>query len=408
MLPVSGNKSTYDSTMSHSIHMEEALQENIVKFVEELSFGNTLIPDRLIETECLSDDECATLQSKQGKDQVRCLFYKLMGRGPEKITTFLQILDEHGYEYLTKYVNESADRINRECKGSKIECLVCYIKKTVDLRDISDYLISKKMIKREIYGAILESSTLHANRDFLWSNILDGANMTESIDVAKHLIEALKGKYDYLTKHISDNQCLQCLCHVRRRRRRHRQYISETGSQSDFSTTSDWSKVSQIEQNLVQSEVDSRSLSSSTDHEMPSFANLDLYLSKRQVAPCDSTTQDLAEHSVYFDCISRNPSEEFDLGDETDLASYCKCQQSVPYVEVIDDKRRPNLEQSISVSSTVTICPRTPTTERDIFQDLNEESTTDLDHSDIPQSSTNMDPDVNSGQEILNSQDSLD
>ena len=405
---LSGHKSAVNQALSHSAHMEEALQENFIKFVEELSFENTSIPDRLIETDCLSDDECAILRSKQDKDQVRCLLHKLMGRGPEKITTFLEILEQDNYERLTKCVYNSFERIKQENNNSKIECLVCHIKKYVDLRDISDYLFHKKMIKREIYGAILEPGTLHAQRGFLWSNILDGVNMAESTDCAiEHLKEALKGKYNYLIEHFNDNQFLKCLCHqTQRPLRRRRKHISEAGSQTDLSTTSDMSKFP-LKQNFIHSETDSMSVSSSMDYGT-SFANLKPFRTIRQARPCNPRTQDSAKLSFYPDQRTRHSSGKFDVVDQSNLVSDYNRQQSINYVEVYDDSIRPELQKNVNIISSTPVLPKTPTESEEILPDLHAESPTELDHIDIPQSAIYMYLDVNPELEMSKTEDDHD
>lgn len=225
--------------------MPQALQKNICKFTENVLFNPTNIPDELIESGCLSEDECSAIAAKPSyKDQIRMLIRKIKTRGPEKIEKFLEIVGKN-HPYVQEDVIKSLESIVSESKNKPF-CAICVMKSVVDLKDICDYLWQADIISENVYDDIVECDSIHMNRPILWDNIIYSINNFEDPENALDtLISALESKYKYIVdflRETPERPSLKCSC-CRKRRIRARPLWSDFGSQTDLSTTSEVPKT---------------------------------------------------------------------------------------------------------------------------------------------------------------------
>ena len=269
-------KSLLESEISRLVHLPAALKDNIVELVDNLTIGNTGLADRLMEEDCLSEDEYSHIRSQSSeKDKVRQLLRKIKARGPEAIQTLLDIIHSDKPELVEK-VHHSLKKIQEQNKQSTL-CPICLMTTSVNLKDIADHLWKENIIDDDVYGEIIDFENLHTHKQFAWSFIRTSINTSEDPTHARNiLIGALEPKYRYISEHLKtlpdDNQLPSCRCCVQRRTPLQNIY---GGSQTDISSLS--GGVPRFEK-IYKDTTDSESVLSSQDFSSSfSYKNLDYW-----------------------------------------------------------------------------------------------------------------------------------
>ncbi|XP_045174158.2 uncharacterized protein LOC123535504 [Mercenaria mercenaria] len=335
---------------SQLLHLPEALQRNIVRFTEDLSFNQTDIPDQLISTGCLSEDECTMIASRSSsKDQTRLLLRKIKARDPQMIEKFLDIVGQD-HPHLQKEVNNTLEEIVKEHKHKPV-CIICIMQLTVDLRDIGDYLWQNKIISDDTYDDIYENENFQRTRPFIWSNIINCINNYDTHNNAiEILMNALESNYGHISENLRDlERPLCCSCCKRRRVRRKRQ-ISDYESLIDESTTSERTQSLQSSQSLYSGSLPKFSLDNIDENSAGQlFA---LYEYRRQI-------------SSHFEPQDDTENVDNEANQDQSL-QFNASPEELPSLAGIDQgNKRPQLMHSISTSSDATVCD-TPLTGPDI------------------------------------------
>ncbi|WAQ96162.1 hypothetical protein MAR_028852, partial [Mya arenaria] len=140
-------------------HLQEAIKVNLCTFVDDLSLEGGEVLDRLVEENCINDEEYHSIRSRSTpKDKCRLLMVKIKNKAPHVILQFLKILKEQPVNaHIVQKVNESLEQISKTKATRK--CLICVMKATVDIRDIADELLSKEMIQDELYEEIVQAES---------------------------------------------------------------------------------------------------------------------------------------------------------------------------------------------------------------------------------------------------------
>ncbi|XP_060606289.1 uncharacterized protein LOC132758613 [Ruditapes philippinarum] len=230
--------------VSKLLNLAEALQRNIVRFTDDLTFKQTSIPDQLVATGCLSEDESATISSfPSDKDKARSLIRKIRSRGPQVIETFLDIVGED-HHHLKEEVYKTLDIIVNEGK-QKPKCIICIMQLTVDLKDIGDFLFQEKLISDNTHGDIYETESFHKNKSQVWNEILNSINNYDSPYTAIEILKkALHKNYSHIVEYLNESperSFLSCSCckRLRIRQRQNRSDSTAFSSLTDESTTSE-------------------------------------------------------------------------------------------------------------------------------------------------------------------------
>lgn len=355
------------SDVSKLLHLPEALQRNIIKFTEDVLFSSSNIRDDLVATECLSEDECGVIASKSSsKDQARLLIRKIKGRGPAVIRQFLEIVRKD-HRHLTDAVDSSLEEIEKE-NQSKPKCVICVMKISVDLKDISDYLWQSSIISDDLYEDICDCENIHRNKPLLWRQVTDAINHYENpVEAIDILVKALQPKYQHIVKYLQevpDRPALNCLCcNSKRRRTRPRPPASNFGSQTDVSTTS-----ARLPKTIYESD-DFPSLQSSLDFPSHSFEKLERYesisetdrgLGEIQSSTISSTTHDSDRTS---NDRQRHSSGKFVPQVSRENVDHGTDERTDSLFSVDGEERpssnaseKPEYKHSISTQSNATIC----------------------------------------------------
>lgn len=181
---------------SETIH-RECLQEKLQDMVKDMDLGNTNLMDELLDNECLTQDEASDItHTSSRKDQIRKLIVLFARRGRGNFVRFLEVIGrKHQFPCIARELREIYDQ--KISEGRSSECLLCVIKRDVDIRDIVDQLCNHKVVDIEFLDLLV--STKSGNQNSLWeiifSNIDKSANRKQNI---RYLQEALSKKYERL------------------------------------------------------------------------------------------------------------------------------------------------------------------------------------------------------------------
>ncbi|XP_052784347.1 uncharacterized protein LOC128220121 [Mya arenaria] len=230
-------------------HLQEAIKVNLCTFVDDLSLEGGEVLDRLVEENCINDEEYHSIRSRSTpKDKCRLLMVKIKNKAPHVILQFLKILKEQPVNaHIVQKVNESLEQISKTKATRK--CLICVMKATVDIRDIADELLSKEMIQDELYEEIVQAESPQNLRTQFWECIIEhiknSSDQRKDIEV---LEDCLNKEYSHIASCLADVechaifQCCFCTYHGRNKGTRQRESFFETDT--DASTTSERPELS--------------------------------------------------------------------------------------------------------------------------------------------------------------------
>lgn len=294
------SSSLNDNETTDLVHLPAAVKANMIMLLNELTVSSSLLLDKLIEQDCLSEDECEYIRGlPTTKDQARTLVKKLMGRGPTKIKHFLKLIEEDK-PYIVEKIKQSLENIKTQSLAQ--ECAVCLMVKMVAVKDIADSLFQQDIISDDLHSYMTETENVHRYRQVNWTRIITCINTAKQPATAKLVLtESLEAKYRDLTtilKQMPSELPLECTCHKNRTyRTRHGSF---SGSHSDLSECPRMNVP-----NL--SDIDT----SDTDH----YGSLDPKVKDQIYANKEAFTKDQTEftatmgESCYLDTTCSEPAE---------------------------------------------------------------------------------------------------
>jgi hypothetical protein len=175
----------------------ECLTEKLEEMVKDMDLNNTGLMDELLENECLTQDEASNISHiSTRKDQIRKLIVLFAKRGRGNFVKFLEVIGrKHQYPHIAQELHRLYEL--KVSEGRSSECLLCVIKRDVDIRDVVDHLCRHQIIDMEFLDLMVSGQS--GNQNSLWeivfSNIDKSSNRKQNI---QHLQEALSRKYDGL------------------------------------------------------------------------------------------------------------------------------------------------------------------------------------------------------------------
>ncbi|XP_061175748.1 uncharacterized protein LOC133184687 [Saccostrea echinata] len=185
-----------DLSGSETLH-RECLMENLEEMVRDMDLNSTHLMDELLDNECLTQDEASDISHiSTRKDQIRKLIVLFAKRGRGNFVKFLEVIGrKHQYPHIAKELRRIYDLKTSEGRSS--ECLLCVIKRDVDIRDVVDHLCRHQIIDIEFLDLVISGQS--GNQNSLWeivfSNVDKSSNRKQKI---QYLQEALSKKYDKL------------------------------------------------------------------------------------------------------------------------------------------------------------------------------------------------------------------
>lgn len=233
-----------EKDVSEYLNLAEALQENILMFLEDLSFQESLMLDQLLAKDCLTEDECENIRSFGNRcDGIRTLIRIIKRRDSKTIREFLNIIGEDSPHLKNKVHETFNDKQNKESKDKQQMCPTCLMIKIVDLKDIADILWREKLLSDELYDIVIVDAERLS--EILWNTILHSINKrSNSEQNIVILVKALESKYGHiasLLKGLQDKEQnltqLQCGCYRSNRKRRRLPYAASS-TQGSLASTS--------------------------------------------------------------------------------------------------------------------------------------------------------------------------
>ena len=229
-----------EKDISDYLNLSEALQENILTFLEDLPLQESQVLDQMIANECLTEDDYDNIRSFNNKiDGIRTLIRTIKRRDSKTIFEFLDIIGEVCPHLKNKVYERFNDKQNQDSKKRQQMCPTCLMIKIVDLKDIADILWGKNLLPDELYDIVIVDAERF--REILWNTILHYINKrSNSEQTIAILINALESKYGHiatLLKGQQDLTQLQCGCFRSNKKRRRFAYAASS-TQGSLTNTS--------------------------------------------------------------------------------------------------------------------------------------------------------------------------
>lgn len=185
-----------DLDVNETLH-RDCLTEKLEDMVKDMDLNNTSLMDELLDNECLTQDEASNISHiSTRKDQIRKLIVLFAKRGRGNFVKFLEVIGrKHQYPHIAQELQRIYDL--KASEGRSSECLLCVIKRDVDIRDVVDHLCRHQIIDIEFLDLVVSGQS--GNQNSLWEIVF--SNIDKSSDRKRniqHLQEALSIKYDGL------------------------------------------------------------------------------------------------------------------------------------------------------------------------------------------------------------------
>lgn len=227
--------------------LASALQSHIHELVGGIVLpGNELLDD-LLEDNCLTEEECASVRKiPDDKDKVRVILCLIKGRDFEIIQRFIGHVRTHK-EAIADSIELKFEQNKKEGKrGTK--CVLCQLTSQVNLKYIADDLWKSGLINDGLYSMIAQTDKPAGVQAGLWNAVITSLNkysVQSPVDVSRTLADALRNRhhYEHLAKRVEwviyTNKKLVCICKIRHKHVKRRQYSSLISSVSTMSSVSD-------------------------------------------------------------------------------------------------------------------------------------------------------------------------
>ena len=185
--------------------MSQALQSNIVALVDRLQFNLTDLPDQLITSGHMTEDECRMIRYDvtSRKDQVRYLVSRTKCRDLKDIEKFLQLVEGEIPDVVAK-IRAQFDE-NKKNNVKCTTCALCQCSVNVDIKDAVDILWSMRAVSDGFYNEVVASGKPRGSQDTLWRSLVDicnGKQTKERQKVYGILFDFIqsKGNFDFIVK----------------------------------------------------------------------------------------------------------------------------------------------------------------------------------------------------------------
>ena len=202
----------------------------------------------MLQSEVIYQDEYDEIQAKRTEvSKARLFVVKLKCKPPPVIQSCLQILRKYNKGYLVDKVDATLNKLKQSDKTKAALCVICFMTRTVDIRDIGDYLFSNNLLAEDIYDDMVVSDNPQQYRMRFWKSVKESVHTSEcSDDALVKLIDAMGDKYKHITSYLQKlpkDWPLNCCC---TKRRKSKPRPESDGSVTDMSTTEQQSYVFSI------------------------------------------------------------------------------------------------------------------------------------------------------------------
>ena len=298
--------------------LSQALQANIVALVDRLQFNLSDLPDQLISSGHMTEDECRMLRNEfsSRKDQVRYLVSRAKCRDLKDIEKFLQLIDREIPDVVEKIRDQFEENKRNNVKCTT--CALCQCANNVDIKDAVDILWSMRAVSDGFYNEVVACTKPRGSQETLWRTLIEicnGKQTKEKQKVFSILFEFIrtKGSFEFIVTPLKcmlqKNGRLDCHCYSSIKTS-----LSERGSygvMSSCSPRSSWSESRQStfdEDFNQESERSTELLEEGSRRDVP---NTKKKLMHQQALDDDRTEETIPKQKVYFNLshLTTEPSK---------------------------------------------------------------------------------------------------
>ena len=200
--------------------LAQALQANIRYIVDSLHFTESNLPDQLISSGQITEDECSQIRNiRSRKDQIRYLINRTKGRDLKDIKTVIELIRSQ--------IPDVVDKIYEQFEENKYNhvrcrtCALCQCFTAIDIKDVIDDIWSKQAVSDGFYNKVILSTDPRGCQTDLWKQLIDSLNRQEG-ETKREIYDSLfsailsRGSFDFLVRPMqrSLSQCtvLKCKC----------------------------------------------------------------------------------------------------------------------------------------------------------------------------------------------------
>ena len=367
-----------ENDVSEYLNLAEALQENILFFLNDLTFLESSLPDHLVSKGCLSEEESAYILSFGNRhDRIRTLIRTMKRRDSKTIYDFLEIVGNESPHLKNKVHETFNDKQNQDSKTRYLICPTCLMIKIVDLKDIIDILWKEKLVSDDLYDVVIADAERH--REIVWNTILHSLNKKNTSEKKiTILIKALENKYGHIANLLKgeENLCqLQCSCSRRSNRKRTRLPSASSSAQSSHTDRSasnvprilDLLNQSSLEESSEDLEPKLEKLAETFDYSNPSR-----YDDPKTVQTIPKIVPEVNEYA--FGLSDKNEHEEAVMRSKPDIDSdqikksnrkRFKSGEFIPVTYIANLAPKQDMNIFNQTDSTVVVCEADSTTNND-------------------------------------------
>ncbi|XP_069122867.1 uncharacterized protein [Argopecten irradians] len=241
-----------DISGSEGVH-RECLQEHMEYIMKQMTIDGTTLIDELHEDSCLTEGEVSDIRyQRDTKSRIRKLIYAIYLRDKQTFDKFMNRLQSDNAHVHEKIKQAYSVKLNEGPRSS--ECLMCVIKRDVDIQRVAYKLCSYFIIDMEYLNTVLSFSDVSVPdlRKTFWTHVFSKINQSSSREeMIRQLRNALsEGKYKNLAEKLENwsSEELSCGCEFTSRLHFQKNLNESCSSTSigDLSTTSNIRSKSQV------------------------------------------------------------------------------------------------------------------------------------------------------------------
>ena len=173
--------------------------------VDRLQFNLSSLPDQLISSGHMTEEECQMLQNDitSRKDQARYLVSRTKYRDLRDIENFLQMVENEIPEVVAKIRAQFEENKSNNIKCTT--CAICQCSNNIDIKDYVDILWSNRAVSDSFYNEVIACAKPRGSQELLWKALVDICNSKQKKE--RQLVYGIlfdfmlkKGNFEFIVK----------------------------------------------------------------------------------------------------------------------------------------------------------------------------------------------------------------
>ena len=191
--------------------------------VDRLQFNLSSLPDQLISSGHMTEEECQMLQNDitSRKDQARYLVSRTKYRDLRDIENFLQMVENEIPEVVAKIRAQFEENKSNNIKCTT--CAICQCSNNIDIKDYVDILWSNRAVSDSFYNEVIACAKPRGSQELLWKALVDICNSKQKKE--RQLVYGIlfdfmlkKGNFEFIVKPLKGmlekDGRIECRCHT--------------------------------------------------------------------------------------------------------------------------------------------------------------------------------------------------